>query len=221
MKYIYLIFMTVIFSACSGEQVAHDITKVQITMSGNRPPTSFKVANLQTMKDYVFNMNDYTIAMPTAREIDFKKHTGWKGLTHYNKDMTLYLEGFYHISVSTSGNTLKYGERDRAIETHNVSYMEARYHKYHSDIEISIKNYGKEQYSCTVVEDNNYDKWERKVISYSCYKFNPTRTKSKSVTISLTYNKPKDPKLAKEYTYADLKRRARRMLDSLYIKEGW
>ncbi|MDY0252751.1 MAG: hypothetical protein RBQ96_06655 [Candidatus Methanomethylophilaceae archaeon] len=213
--------MTVIFSACSGEQVAHDITKVQITMSGNRPPTSFKVANLQTMKDYVFNMNDYTIAMPTAREIDFKKHTGWKGLTHYNKDMTLYLEGFYHISVSTSGNTLKYGERDRAIETRDKTYIRyvRKHYKYPQSTKLYYGVYGKENYACIVKE--RVDEFNRYKIAYSCYKFNPKRTKSKHVTVILTYNKPKDPKLAKEYTYADLKRRAGRMLDSLYIKEGW
>ena len=46
-------------------------------------------------------------------------------------------------------------------------------------------------------------------------------TKAKKVHIRLTYNKPKNPSLAKEYTYEDFQQRAKRILDSLYIKDGW
>ena len=57
--------------------------------------------------------------------------------------------------------------------------------------------------------------------SFQCYKFNSTRTKMISVSLVLTYHKPNDPILVQEYTYEDLQSRAKRMLDSLYIKDGW
>ena len=58
-------------------------------------------------------------------------------------------------------------------------------------------------------------------ISFGCYKFNATRTKAKIIGVNLTYNKPNDPRLAEEYTYEDLQKRSQRILDSLYIKDGW
>ena len=99
MKYIYFLLIAFILSGCSGKQIADNYTKAQIAMSGNKPPSSFKVANLQTMKDYVFEMNDYTVVMPDAKASDFRGNSqyggkkAWRGLTHYNKDITLYLEG--------------------------------------------------------------------------------------------------------------------------------
>jgi len=61
---------------------------------------------------------------------------------------------------------------------------------------------------------------------YICSKFNPERTKTKNIIISFIYTRvPNLPKelepLAKEYTYEDLQRRSKRILDSLYIKDGW
>ena len=209
---------------CSGAEMARDINKVQIAMVGNKPPTSFKVANLQTMKDYVFNMNDYTIAMPGAKVSDFRgksQYSGkkaWQGLTHYNKDITLYLEGYYHISV-TASKVFEYGERERAIESNNIDYIRSIYHKYNPKTDISIQKQGKENYFSVIIERKNNS--SKKIISYKSYKFNSQRTKAKSVVVVLTYHKPTNPTLAKQYTYSDLKRRAKRMLDSLYIKDGW
>ena len=83
-----------------------------------------------------------------------------------------------------------------------------------------LEHYGKENYVCDVSEtqETKYNRFKK---IYECYKFNSNRTKAKNVVVSLTYNKPNDPKLAKEYTYKDLQQRAKRMLDSLYIKDGW
>ena len=49
---------------------------------------------------------------------------------------------------------------------------------------------------------------------------------AKGVGIKLIYTRvPNLPKelepLAREYTYEDLQKRSRRILDSLYIKDGW
>lgn len=208
---------------CSGEQIAHNITKTQIAMSGNKPPTSFKVANLQTMKDYVFNMNGYTVAMPSAKQKDFSESDGWAGFTHYNKDITLYLRGYYHITVGTSGKIRKYGER--AIANNDMEYLRTRFPKkirrgINQNIKVQAIRGGKENYPC-IVRESYSPKYKKNKISYGCFKINSLGTLVKGAGITLTYNKPKDPQLAKQYTYADLKRRAKRMLDSLYIKDGW
>lgn len=222
MKFLSILTFTLLLVGCSGEQVSHNITKTQIAMSGNKPPAFFSVASIETMRDYVFNTKYFSFKLPTSKRSDFSMMEGWKGGSSRNgKTITLYLNSMYHMDVSTSGNVLKYGERARAIDIHNVSYIKARFHKYNSDTKISIQNYGKENYDCITIEDNDYNKWNKKEITYSCYKFNPTKTKAKHVTISLTYNKPSNLKLAKEYTYQDLKKRAKRTLDSLYIKDGW
>lgn len=222
MKFLTMSTFILLLVGCSGEQISHSITKTQIAMSGNKAPTFFSVANIETMRDYVFNTKDFSFKLPTAKQSDFSKMSGWKGGSSRNgKTITLYLNSMYHMDISTSGNVLKYGERAKAIDIHNVSYIKARFHKYHPDTKISIQNYGRENYDCITIEDKDYNKWNKKEITYSCYKFNPTKTKAKQVSISLTYNKPKDSKLAKQYTYNNLKKRAKRTLDSLYIKDGW
>ncbi len=105
-------------------------------------------------------------------------------------------------------------------------------HKETSRINVHLGHFGKENYPCFVSEirDEVRNKFGKKIVKYKilyrCYKFNPSRTKSKSVIITLTYTKaPNIPTkyktLAKEYTYKDLQSRAKRTLDSLYIKDGW
>jgi len=78
-----------------------------------------------------------------------------------------------------------------------------------------------------LVPQNSQDKkqgLQRKI--YNCYKFNPARTIAKRVKIILVYTKvlslsSKYKTLAKEYTFQDLEKREKRVLDSLYIKDGW
>lgn len=219
-----LLCSLLVTTGCNTTNLANSIDGTLARAAGNKPPAFFSVANVETMRDYVFETKDFSFNFPTAKESDFAKMGGWSGMSMRNGRTIAF--GFknsiiYHISVSTSGTVRDYSERDRAIDTHNIPYIKARFQKYHSDIKTSIHNYGKENYDCTIIEDNYYNKWNKKEITYSCYKFNPSRTKAKSVSVSLTYNKPKDPTLAKEYTYEDLKNRAKRMLESLYIKDGW
>ncbi len=92
-------------------------------------------------------------------------------------------------------------------------------------ISFGIEHHGKENYPCVVIETGYSDRGVKKK-SYDCYKFNPERTTAKRVLVSLIYTKsPNLPKryqsLAKEYTYEDLLKRSKRVLDSLYIKNGW
>ena len=195
MKFLSTLIFSLLLVGCSGEKVSHSITKTQITMSGNKPPAKYRVANLQTMRDYIFNTYDFSFKLPIANENDFSKMGGWSGASHRDgKTITTHLHPVYHIDISTSGNILKYSQRAKAIDTHDVPYIRTRFHKYHPHTKISIQNYGRENYDCVIIEDINYNKWNKKDITYSCYKFNPEKTKFKQVSISLTYNKPKDPK---------------------------
>jgi hypothetical protein len=218
--------MTFFLSGCNGNQLEHAMDKAMIATSGNKPPASFKIANLQTMKDYVFDMKGYTIALPSAKEQDFSTPNGWQGFTHYNKDITLYLEGYYHITTSTSYKVSEYGERERAIVNNDITSLRTRMPKKVTkrgeiyNITLKTIKLGKEDYSC-IVRESSYPRYDKRKISYGCHKLNSSHTKVRDVAITLTYNKPKNPTLAKQYTYQDLQERAKRMLDSLYIKDGW
>lgn len=116
-------------------------------------------------------------------------------------------------------------QRERAIETNNVKYLRSKI-KIDDTDKLYIKRFGKEQYLCTIMEytDNQYP--NNQYSGYNCYKPNIKRTMIKKIHIRLTYSKSPDyPKetsdLIKDYTYEDLQERAKRMLDSLYIKDGW
>ena len=93
------------------------------------------------------------------------------------------------------------------------------------NIHVHYETHGREHYPCIVNERRNLKRGVKEII-YDCYKFNPERMMAKSVVISFIYTKsPNLPKqykqLAKEYTYEDLLKRGERVLDSLYIKDGW
>ncbi len=221
MKFLTLFTVILLLTGCSGEQISHNITKMQIAMSGNKPPAKYRVANLQTMKDYTFETKDFSFKLPTAIQSDFTKMGGWWGASHRDgKTITSHLNPVYHVTVSTSGNVLKYGERDRALENNNIQYLRSNIRIDKND-NLYIRRYGKENYICQVMEYTKEKYPNSKYVGYSCYKYNIDKTKAKRVHIRLTYTRSKDPNLAKQYTYEDLKKRAKRTLDSLYIKDGW
>jgi len=224
MKYILLVLLSFSFIACSGNHVEHAIEKGMIETSGNKPPASFEIANIETMRDYVFNTKDFSFSLPSAKQSDFTKMGGWDGMSM--RDGKTIALGFknsivYHIELTF--DTFDYAQRERAVESNNISYIKNLYHRYNPNTNISIQNYGKENYFCVRIEGikDKYKYPNKKKVSYKCYKFNSDRTKAKSVRVGLTYNKPKKQTLAKQYTYKDLQKRAKRTLDSLYIKDGW
>ena len=146
---------------------------------------------------------------------------GWDGMSM--RDGKTIALGFknsiiYHISISTPLHSYKYTERERAIELKDTLSIRNRKKWLRSKDKFYIENYGKENYICT---NTIFTRGSKEKSVYNCYKFNPSRTKAKNVVVSLTYNKPNNQSLSKQYTYQDLKRRAKRTLDSLYIKDGW
>ena len=228
MRYFQLLLMIFFLLGCNGNQLEHTIDKGMIAMSGNKPPASFEIANLETMKGYVFNTKDFSFSLPSAKQSDFTNMGGWYGMSM--RDGKTIALGFknsivYHITVSTSGKIRKHGKRESAISNNNITYLRTltpqrvRKGKIYN---MNLKTFhgGKENYSCMVTE-SNFPKYGKRKISYGCFKVNPSGTLVKGAGITLTYNKPKNQTLAKQYTYQDLQKRAKRVLDSLYIKDGW
>lgn len=224
MKYIIVFILSLSFLGCSGRGLENAIENAMISSSGNKPPQSFRVANLQTMRDYVFDTKDFSFSLPSAKESDFTKMGGWDGMSMRDgKSIVLGLKDsiVYHIHITSS--IYPYTERERAIENGDVAYINKLFHQYHPNEDKALQKHGKENYICEVME-GVIDKQiypNKEKISFGCYKFNTTRTKAKIVGVNLTYNKPNDPCLAEEYTYEDLQKRSQRILDSLYIKDGW
>ena len=220
----YIIFFFLVFSllGCSPKSLENFVEKSLIATSGNKPPNNFKIANIEKMRDYVFDMPDYSISLPSAKEEDFRLMNGWEGATFNNRDLVLYpgQYGIYHIHVTTS--VYKYEERERAIDykIDNFPKQRTRPDGETIDINVHYETYGKENYTCIINEIYN-ENFGKKGKLFGCYKFNKQKTKAKHVSIFLTYNKPNNLTIAKDYTYEDLQQRAKRMLDSLYIKDGW
>lgn len=267
MKYIFYFLLSMSFLGCSGRGLENSIENLFIASSGNKPPSFFKIANTQTMRDYVFDVKDATFSLLSANEKDFTTMGGWEGSTSYGKDVVLHMSKYgilYHIHITSS--IYPYTERERAIENGDVAYINKLFHQYHPNKDISFQKYGKENYLCEVMpvtRDIHFNA-NREKSSFGCYKFNPDRTMVKEIGITLTYsnvsvsqaeefckrrllecqekqypypnwikncneakiscspeNLKNGQELANEYTYEDLQKRSQRILDSLYIKDGW
>lgn len=105
MKYIILFILSLNFIGCSSRGLENAIENAMISSSGNKLPQSFRVANLQTMKDYVFNTKDFSFSLPSAKESDFTKMGGWDGMSMRDgKTIVLGLKDsiVYHIHITSS-----------------------------------------------------------------------------------------------------------------------
>ena len=200
--------------------------------TGKKPPLFFKMTDKRTMDNFVFDTQKFSFMFPTSRVSDFTQRGGWSGMT-YRDGHGIAFEfkdgAGYHITVDTDYEPSKENAKiAKALENGTYKFRKQSSMKHQGSYTVGFINshleyHGKEHYPCLVSSQIvTYDKWGSKYkTGYSCYKLNSSKTKAKDVTISLIYNKPTNPTLAKQYTYADLKRRAKRMLDSLYIKDGW
>jgi hypothetical protein len=190
--------------------------------------------------------NSFCSLFPEFKENDFKKMSHpWSIMTHQTGyaisiNQTIDNKGIvlsYSVNIDTTISP--YSEGDKALEEKDEEALKEYYNSYvgkrfgNGDIVTipsNIKHYGKEDYGC--IESESYrpaiGKYpvETNIKHISCGKSNPQKTKIKRVNIRLIYQKfPSLPEefeeLVKDYTYEDLKQRAQRMLDSLYIKDGW
>jgi hypothetical protein len=226
-KYMLYIVLFFSFAGCSS----NDIDYVLARVAGNKPPQFFKFTSPSYVNQWRFEHKNFVALPPITKEEDWKKMDGWDGAYIYggiafgvgkHRAGTKGLMLGYGIVFSSF--VAKYGKKEQALEEGNISYIRSKIRIGKND-KLRIEHHGKENYICRVMEYNKPKQWQ-KLISYRCYKFNPTRTKYKKVIIKLIYTKvpnlpAKYKHLAKQYTYNDLKRRAKRMLDSLHIKDGW
>lgn len=234
---ITLVLLTLfIVSGCSGNQAEHTLSNAidnaLVATSGNKPPDRFAFASPYRANGYVMQNKDYSFTMPLTKDADWTKMTGWRGASDFqgigiflrDPEAQIHITLEYHIGISSY--TGKYGETERAVEEKDQSYIDnirIRY-QYPKNIKLYYGTIGKEKYSCTIKEREG-QRGER-IKNYNCIKSNQSHTKYKAVNIKLIYtNSPNLPAkykhLAKQYTYQDLQNRAKRTLDSLYIKDGW
>jgi len=223
-KYVFALIVSLILAGCGN---SHNI----LLRTNSVPPLFFKMTDKQTMDNFYFDTQKYAFKFPSSKESDFTQRGGWTGMTSNDgHGITLsFKDGTgYNIDFLCDYYPHKVTERTRAIENGTIKFRPQRTivkrgKKYIIDINTHIEHYGTENYPCVVSSSEiHYEKYGNKyIIGYRCYKFNPDKTKYIKVHIRLSYSKPINPTLAKQYTYADLKRRAKRMLDSLYIKDNW
>ena len=229
--------IVLMLSGCSTHDVSDVVDNALIATSGNKPPKFFAFASPYRANGYIIQHKDFSFMMPLTKEKDWTKMSGWSGAYIYggigigvdNPDVKT-VGSILGYGVDFSSSIGKYGERAKATETRDKSYIDnvrIKY-KYPKDSKVYYETHGKENYPCIVNEVVNPKRSVPGVRtkSYGCYKFNPTKTMYKKVGITLIYTKSpnlpaKYKSLAKEYTYQDLQDRAKRTLDSLYIKDGW
>lgn len=241
MKSFLKILMTTIIvlmlSGCSTHDVSDVVDNSLVATSGNKPPKFFAFASPSRANGYIMNHKDFTFMMPLTKEKDWSKMSGWSGANIYGGIGI----GLDNPDVKTVGSILGYGinfstsiskssERARATYAKDKNYIQyvKNHYKYKKSTKFYYETHGKENYPCIVTEVVNPKRSVPGVRtkSYGCYKFNSTKTMYKKIGITLIYTKSpnlpvKYKSLAKEYTYQDLQKRAKRTLDSLYIKDGW
>ena len=220
MKYMFVLF-ALLLSGCGGNDANI------LSNTGKKIPAYFTITDKKTMDEFIFDTKKFSFKFPASKLSDFSQIGKWHGVSiRDGHTISFGLDMYYSISISTDYTVRKYGERERAIVNNDITSLRTRMPKKVTkrgeiyNITLKTIKLGKEDYSC-IVRESSYPKYDKRKISYGCHKLNSSHTKVRDVAITLTYNKPNNPALAKEYTYQDLKRRAKRMLDSLYIKDGW
>ena len=232
MKYMNYIVLSVLlislFEGCSTNDIDYALARA----SGNKPATFFRFTSPKKVDEWYFKKDEFVALPPKTYRKDWQLMGGWNGAYIYggisfgveNKDVnSVGLKIGYSIVFSTSHG--KVGEYERAVMRRDEAWFRNNI-KIDSEDKLWFENRGKENYVCQVMQYTKKKYPGNKYITYECYKFDPTRTKYQSVQIELIYHRsPKLPAkyrhLANVYTFSDLKRRAKRTLDSLYIKKWW
>lgn len=230
----------IIFTGCFTIQIRDTTNSLLQKTSGDKPPQFFMFTDQNASDDFILYHDRFNIKAPLTYLKDWQKMSGWVGSLMYSggalalsRYSYMDIDGKkhrwiplkYEIDISTS--IMKYTEREKAIENRVNTFTPVRVLSDGTTVNINLhyETQGKENYTCYINESYN-EKYGRKTKHYGCYKFNPERTMAKKVTIELIHTRvPNLPKelepLAEEYTYEDLQKRSQRILDSLYIKDGW
>ena len=221
--------MSLLLLGCATNDIDYTLAR----MAGNKQATFFAFDSVEEVNKWSFETKDYKALPPQTYKKDWELMSPWNGAYIYggisfgieNQDEFEVGGTYVGYGINMTSSVWKYEKREREIEANNVQYMRKliRWLK-PSDI-LTIEHHGKENYPCVVIEMGYSDRGVKKK-SYDCYKFNQERTLAKRVLVDLIYTKSqKSPEqykyLIQEYTYEDLQQRAKRVLDSLYIKDGW
>ena len=175
----------------------------------------------------------FCVLLPKLYKKDYEKpNRGWSLMSSSDGfGVTAeFVDGWIDYGINIFSSVGKYGKDEKSLDKGDDTYLKnIRIIKFQdgksTNLNLHIEHHGKENYPCEVGESINELRGYREKF-YNCYKFNPKHTKYKKVGITFIYTKsPTLPKelepLAKEYTYEDLLKRGQRVLDSLYIKDGW
>ncbi|MFY9142963.1 hypothetical protein [Sulfuricurvum sp.] len=236
--YVLILLVFTLLSGCSAQRAVDTYNGLSARLAGNNPPTFFKIDSVEEANNLKLTSKYFDVSMPIVKQDDFIKMGGWYGMNMYNgENISLGLNqhpvgsgkgvGSIHYDVEFSSSIYPYTERERSIENkiNNFPLQRTKPNGETIDVNLHYETHGKEKYICLINESYNEKLGERKK-HYGCYKFNSERTVVKKVSIDLTYtrvpnlSKELEP-LANEYTYEDLQKRSQRILDSLYIKDGW
>jgi hypothetical protein len=214
-----------------GKELSIDDKQLILGDGFSKLPMPFYDLSMKSQDYLRCHKKGFCVLPPLFKERDFKlMNNPWNMMVDSNgfsiytgqtrKNGGIILD----YSVSFSAINFEYGERAREIEAGNVEYMKNWFTSLKPTAILTIENHGKENYSCVVIETSDI-KWGKNK-SYRCEKYNLEKTKVISVLVYISYTRsPTLPKeleqLAQEYTYEDLLQRTQRVLDSLYIKDGW
>ncbi len=217
MRYVISMIIMIMMIGCTRSEVNY------MMATGEPPPLFFKITDMKTMNNFVFDTKKFSFKFPKPKKEDFTLGKGWQGMSFRDGNGIALDSLAGHIDIAFENYyPQKVTKYERAILDNNLTYIRSHI-RIDPDDKLYIRHYGKESYLCTVMEYTKSCKCYKndKYMGVRCYKFNPSKTEYECVIITLTYSKPLDPKLARIFTYEDLKKRARRMLDSLYIKSLW
>jgi hypothetical protein len=173
-KIINLLTLSLILSfiGCSTHDVSDNIDNTLAQAARNKPAKFFNFTEPKYVHRWKFRHKDYEALSPFTKDNDWSKMSGWDGgyfgnsiaigLRQGKKDQ--YNGISYALDIHTS--ILKYTDRERAIENNNIDYIRKEYHRYNLKTKVDIEHYGKENYSCVVI--NTKDKkrgLQRKIVT--------------------------------------------------------
>ena len=240
-KAILLVGTMGLFTGCNAKKVTvaidNFLARGNGTDAGNK---RYQFTSPEAADEYLIETKHFTARPLLTKSDDWRDMGTWKFVYNHSRttvmmnDLSFPKEGvfsgiMFHIGLN-SWLIRKYNSNDKALEEGDEIYFQSRMPhsfdkktKEEKNINVHIEYHGKENYPCVVYETKHGRQLSKE---YVCYKFNQERTLSKRVRISLGYFsmtgiEKKYPHLAEKCSYEELQRRAKRTLDSLYIKDVW
>jgi len=241
-KMVVLLAATWLLLGCSAKSSKDFTLMIDNFLSrgngSNEGSKRYRFTSVQAVNEYLIDTEHFTAKPLLTKEDDWKDMGTWKFIYNYAGTTTLNnrvsISGKHYgaiiLNIGLSNrkvreyntvfhNALKSG--DEAYFKNKYPYSKVKRTGKEKNINVHIEFHGKENYPCLVEESTNGSQLTQ---LYVCYKSNKDRTLENDVVIRLTYSsmidiETKYPYFAQKYSYEDFKERAKRTLDSLYIKD--